>query len=210
MMTSSYDHYLTTIQVTEILAHLSRRLTPWPLWHGNLIVYSKTPSSLHPSVVRPRISLRPDGLSRPHFICSIYREREQLLYVLGQIISKLWLPWQQKALIDLYGVNYVSKLASSFLIRSLSNLQITSQGIKPRTSSYYGLIWLFTLDWFTLGAENFSHRLITVIWRKCCIRDNVFTLNQIFFQFADNQDRHSISDEFEFWLDLTMEWEILV
>ena len=62
-----------------------------------------------PSVVRRRrphfqtwISLKPVGQPRSNFMCSITRVGERLHKVFGQIGSKLWFPWQQKAPIDLY------------------------------------------------------------------------------------------------------------
>ena len=95
--------YLFTVflGVSEFLAHLSRRLTRW--------AYS-IPMVRHPSssvVVRRRphfqtwISLKPVGQSWSNFMCSITGVGERLHKVLGQIGSKLWLPWQQKAPIDL-------------------------------------------------------------------------------------------------------------
>ena len=84
----------------HFLAHLSRMLTRW--------AYS-IPMVRHPSVVvvvrRPHfqtwISLKPDGQSWSNFMCSITGVGERLHKVLGQIGSKLWFPWQQKAPIDL-------------------------------------------------------------------------------------------------------------
>ena len=47
------------------------------------------------------ISLKPVGQSWSNFMCSIIGVGEGLHKVLGQIGSKLWFPWQQKAPIDL-------------------------------------------------------------------------------------------------------------
>ena len=79
------------------LAHLSQRLTRW--------VYS-IPMARHPSVRRrPHfqtwISLKPYGQSWSNYMCSITGVGERLHKVLGQIGSKLWFPWQQKAPIGL-------------------------------------------------------------------------------------------------------------
>ena len=81
------------------LAHLSRRLTRW--------AYSIA-MVRRPSVVRRRrphfqtcICLKPAGQPRSNFMCSITGVGERLHKVLGQIRSKLWFPWQQKAPIDL-------------------------------------------------------------------------------------------------------------
>ena len=47
------------------------------------------------------ISLKPVGQSWSNFMCSIIGVSERLHKVLGQVGSKLWFPWQQKAPIDL-------------------------------------------------------------------------------------------------------------
>ena len=47
------------------------------------------------------ISLKPVGQSWSNLMCSIIGEREKLRKILGQIGSKLWIPWQQKAPIGL-------------------------------------------------------------------------------------------------------------
>ena len=47
------------------------------------------------------ISLKPVGQTWLNFMCSIPGVGERLHKVLGQIGSKLWIPWQQKAPIDL-------------------------------------------------------------------------------------------------------------
>ena len=81
------------------LAHLSQRLTRW----AYSIAMVRRPSV----VVRRRphfqtcISLKPAGQPRSYIICSITGVGERLHKVLGQIRSKLWFPWQQKAPIDL-------------------------------------------------------------------------------------------------------------
>ena len=82
----------------QFLAHLSRRLTRW--------AYSIA-MVRRPSVVRRRphfqtcISLKPAGQARSNFMCSITGMGERLHKILGQIRSKLWFPWQQKAPIEL-------------------------------------------------------------------------------------------------------------
>ena len=84
--------------LSRLLVHLSRSFTRW--------AYS-IPMVRHPSVGvrRPHfqtwISLKPVGQSWLNFICSITGVGERLHKVLGQIGSKLWFPWQQKAPIDL-------------------------------------------------------------------------------------------------------------
>ena len=47
------------------------------------------------------IPLKPVNLSWSNFMCSIIGQGERLHKVLGQIGSKLWFPWQQKAPVDL-------------------------------------------------------------------------------------------------------------
>ena len=78
------------------LAQLSQRLTRW--------AYS-IPMVHRPSVVRcPHfqtwIFLKPVGQPWSNFMCSITGVGERLHKVLGQIGSKLWFSWQQKASID--------------------------------------------------------------------------------------------------------------
>ena len=90
-------------RVVCLLAHLSRRLTRW----AYSIAMVRRPSVV--VVVRRRrrphfqtcISLKPVGQPRSNFMCSITGVGERLHKVLGQIRSKLWFPWQQKAPIDL-------------------------------------------------------------------------------------------------------------
>ena len=97
-----FSFQLLTLQYHDniLLARLSRRLTRW--------AYS-IPMVRRPSVVvvvrRPHfqtwISLKPVGQSWSNFMCTITGVGERLHKVLGQIGSKLWFPWQQKAPIDL-------------------------------------------------------------------------------------------------------------
>ena len=48
------------------------------------------------------ISLKPVGQSWSNFMCNITGVEERLHKILGQIGSKLWHPWRQKTLIDLW------------------------------------------------------------------------------------------------------------
>ena len=98
----------------EFLAHLIQRLTRW--------VYS-IPMVRRLSVVVVRhpqfqtwISLKPVGQSWSDFMYSITGVGERLLKVLEQISSKLWFPWQQKALLIYNGENDVSTFSRLFLI----------------------------------------------------------------------------------------------
>ena len=86
----------------RFLAHLSRRLTRWAYSIPMSVV---RPSSSSVIIRRPHfqtwISLKSVGQSWSNFMCSITGVGERLHKVLGQIGSKLWFPWQQKASIDL-------------------------------------------------------------------------------------------------------------
>ena len=83
------------------------------------------------------ISLRLVGQSWSNFICSITGSGERLHNVLGQIGSKLWCPWQQKAPLTYNGENGVATFSQLFLIRSFLYLQVTRTCIKSRTSSNF-------------------------------------------------------------------------
>ena len=84
----------------KFLAHLNRKLIRW----AYCILMVCRPSVV---VVRRRphfqtwISLTPVGQSWLNFMCGITGEGERLHNILGQIGSKLWFPWHQKAPIDL-------------------------------------------------------------------------------------------------------------
>ena len=77
------------------LAHLSRRLMRWAY-----SIPMVCPSVRHPHF-QTWISLKPVGQSWSNFMCSITGVGERQHKVLGQIGSKSWFPWQQKAPIDL-------------------------------------------------------------------------------------------------------------
>ena len=64
---------------------------------------------------RTRISLRPVGQSWSYFMCSITGGGERLHYVLRQIWSKLWCPWQQKPPLTYNGDNGVSTFSGLLL-----------------------------------------------------------------------------------------------
>ena len=126
----------------SFLAHLSRRLT----WAYSI------PMVRIPSVVvrRPHfqtwISLKPVGIFWSNFMCSITGVGERLHKVLGQIGSKLWFPWQQKAPIDIMGKTMSPPFYRLFLIRSFSYLQVMRTCIKSRTSSNFGQVWPLTME----------------------------------------------------------------
>ena len=130
-----------------LLAHLSRRLTRW----AYSIAMVRRPSVVVVRRRRPHlqtwISLKPVGQPRSNFMCSITRVGERLHKVFGQIGSKLWFPWQQKAPIDLQ-------------------------------------------------------------WGKRCLHLFSAVFNPILFVLAGNEDRHKISDEFEFRPDRTTDYGV--
>ena len=77
------------------LAQLSRSLTRW----ASSIPMVCPSVRRHPHF-QSSISLKPVGQSLSNFMCSITGVGERLYKVLGKIGSKLWFPWQQKAIID--------------------------------------------------------------------------------------------------------------
>ena len=96
LLTYNGENDVTTF--SWLLAHLSRRLTRWADKIG------LEPESVCPSVrylIQTWISLRPGVWLQPNFIWSIIRVGESLHYILGQIRSELWFPWQQIAPIGL-------------------------------------------------------------------------------------------------------------
>ena len=96
---------------------------------------------------RTWISLKLVGQSWSNFMCCIIGVGERLHKVLGQIRSKLWFPWQQKAPIDLW-------------------------------------------------------------WGKWCLHLFSVVFDPILFILAGNEDRHKISDEFEFRPDRTTDYGV--
>ena len=77
---------------------------------------------------------------------------------------------------------------SAFTFNRMSSLlQVTRTAMKSRTISNFGQIRHFRV----------SKKTIFVIVRS------LFRLNQIFMRLADNQDRHKISNKFEFRPDRT-------
>ena len=100
------------------------------------------------------------------------------------------------------GENDVSTLTPSVLTRS-SNLQITRTGIKSWTSTNFGQIGPLPSELSALEHLKISYRHIMGKW---CLQASTFICYQIFVKLAGNQDRHKISDEFEFCLDLISHW----
>ena len=120
-------------------------------------------------------------------MCSIIGVGERLHKVLGQIGSKLWFPWQQKAPLTYNGENDVSTFSRLFLIRSFLFLQVTRICIKSRTSSNFGKIGLLTTELAALERLKISHRLIMGKW---CLHASSFIFDRIVIKVAGNQDRH--------------------
>ena len=87
---------------------------------------------------RTLISLRPVGQSWSNFMCSITGGGERLRYVLRQIGSKLWCPYN--------GENGVYTFSRLLLIRSFLYFQVTRTCIKSRTSSKIGQIGPLTTE----------------------------------------------------------------
>ena len=80
---------------------------------------------------------------------------------------------------------------------SSSNLQVTRTAIKSQTESNSGQILPVDLELLALEC------LI-----KCCEHDSAFIFYLIFFTLADRQDRHKISDGFDFGPDQTIRFGV--
>ena len=85
-----------------------------------------------------------------------------------------------------------------FLSDFFSNLQVTRTGIQSRMSSNFGQIGPLPTELGPLSVWKISHRLIMEKW---CLQASSFIFNRISVKLAGNQDRHNISDEFEFGPD---------
>ena len=137
--------------------------------------------SLYDSNDPPYVRCRPHvqtwiGQSWSNFIWSIIGVGERL-HKDSHDWPKLWQHGNRKRPLTYNGENDVSTFSLLFLIRSFSNLQVTMTGIKSRTSS--------TLP----------------ILGKWCLQASTFIFDPISVKLAVNQDRHKISDEFEFRSD---------
>ena len=164
------------VNLNFLLAHLSRRLTRWaysiPMVRRPSVVRRRPSSS---SVVRRRphfqtwISLKPVGQSWSNFMCSITGVGERLHKVLGQIGSKLWFLWQQKAPLTYNGENDVSTFSRLFLIQSFLYLQVTRTCIKSRMSSNFGQFGRLTMELAALERlKNFPYtyngKMVSPCW----------------------------------------------
>ena len=106
----------------------------------------------------------------------------------------------QKVLWTYNGENVLRTIATSFFIKSVSNLQVMRTGIKSGTSS--------VLAHFPLLARELSALEGPIDFGKC-LDNSHFIFDQIFMRLAGNEDSHEISDKFEFGLDWTFCRELL-
>ena len=130
-------------------------------------------------------------------MCSITGMGERLHKVLGQIGSKLWFPWQQKPPLTYNGENNVSTFSRLFVIWYFLYLQVTRTCIKSRTSSNFCQIGPLTTELYALERSHWLE------WGKWCLHLFSVTMNSDFIKLTGNEDRHKISDRFEFWSYLT-------
>ena len=138
------------------------------------------------------------------FMCSITGMGERLHKVLGQIGSKLWFQWQQKAPIDLYWGKRCLHLFSVvfdpilFILAGNEDMYKISDEFefRPDRTTAYGV----SCTW----ASKKFHRLIM---GKCCLHASSFIFDRIIIKVASYLDRHKSSDEFDFGPDQTTHFE---
>ena len=80
---------------------------------------------------------------------------------------------------------------------SSSSLQVTRTTIKSWRDWNSGQIHLLILELCPL-----KH------WKKQCGHDSAFIFYQMNVKLAGNQDRHKILDEFDYWPDQTIRFEV--
>ena len=142
------------------------------------------------------IPLKPVNLSWSNFMCSIIGVGERLLKVLGQIGSKLWFPWQQKAPVDLKWGKWCLHLflvvfdPVLLILAGNEDMHKISDEFEFRSdrTTDYGV----SCPWV---SKKISHRLIMGKW---CLHASSFIFDQIVIKVAGNQNRHKSSDEFDF------------
>ena len=144
-------------------------------------------------------------LIKSNFMCSVTGVGERLHKILGQIRSKLWWPWQQKAPMTYNEENDVSTFSRLLLIRSFLYLQVTRTCIKSQTSLNFGQIGPLTTELAALERLKISHRLIM---GKCCLHATSFIFDRIIIKVAGKQDRYKSSDEFDFGPDQTIHFGV--
>ena len=123
---------------------------------------------------------------------------ERLHKVLGQIESKLWFPWKQKTPIDLQWGERCLHLFSLVFNPIILYLHVTRTCIRSWMSTNFSQIGPLTMELAALERLKISHRLIMGKWY---LQASSYISYRIFVRLAGNQDRHKISDEFEFWPD---------
>ena len=107
--------------------------------------------------------------------------------------------------LKLTGENVVRSITTSFLIRALSNLQVT------RTSRNISDKFNFGLDQtIQFGVTcPWATKIFPIdLWKKSCPDDSYLTFDRIFINLACNQDSHKILDEFEFQPDWTIHFGV--
>ena len=92
------------------------------------------------------------------------------------------------------GENDFSDLSRLFLIRLFLYLQLTRTCIRSRMNLNFGQIGPLTMELAALERL----KIFLYILGKSCLQASSFNFYRIFFKPAGNQDRHKISDEFEF------------
>ena len=130
------------------------------------------------------ISLRPGGQSWSNFMCSITGVGERLHYVLRQIGSKFWCPWQQKVPIDLYWGKlclHVFSVAFDLILLILADnedMHKISDELKfrPDRTTDYGV----SCPWE-------SKKFPIDLW---CLHASSFIFYQIIIKVVGNEDRH--------------------
>ena len=166
----------------------------------------RIPKVRHPSVVVhtfKRISLKPVGQSWSNFICSITGIGEMLHKFLGQIGSKFWFPWQQKPPLIYNGENSVSTFSRLFFIWSFLYLQVTRTCIKSWKIRISARLDHLLPSYTPLGIP------IDFEWGKWWLHLFSVTMNSDFIKLTGNEDRHQISDRFEFWSYLTSHFGVI-
>ena len=130
-------------------------------------------------------------------MCSITGMGERLHKGLGQIGLKLWFPWQQKPPLTYNGENNVSTFSRLFFIRSFLYLQVT------RTCIKLGHVRISARSDHWLRSYTPLSVPIDFECGKWCLHLFSVTMNSDFIKLTGNEDRHKISDGFEFWSYLT-------
>ena len=117
---------------------------------------------------------------------------------MGSNSGRIWPVTLELRALERWKKNDVSSFSQAAFVRYLSNLQVTRTGIKSRRSSNLGRVGLFSLQsYLPLSVP------IDFEWGKWCLHLFSVTMNWVFIKLTGNEDRHKISDEFEFRSYLT-------